>query len=142
MKPIIHVLASVVAMFCILGFWIASVVSELFLSEQDVMLIKQAILYGMLILIPAMAITGGSGFLLAGNRGGRFINNKKNRMKFIVLNGVLIMIPCAFFLSYQANRGQFDFVFYSVQTVELLMGMIQLILMGLNFRDGLRLAGK
>jgi hypothetical protein len=32
--------------------------------------------------------------------------------------------------------------FYTVQAVELLVGAVQLFLVGSNFRDGLRLAGR
>jgi len=61
---------------------------------------------------------------------------------FIAANGVLVMIPAALFLSSQAAAGRFDASFYAAQAVELLVGAVQLTLMGLNFRDGRRLAGK
>jgi len=63
-------------------------------------------------------------------------------MAVIGANGLLLMIPMAIFLSGKAANAEFDAMFYAVQAVELVVGAIQLTLMGLNFRDGLRLAGK
>lgn len=103
---------------------------------------KQAILYAMWVWIPAMAITGGSGFSLAGGRSGRLVASKSKRMRFIALNGLLIMLPAAFFLFRKAAAGEFDTVFYVVQAAELLVGAAQLVLMGVNFRDGLKFAGR
>jgi len=142
MKPLIHATAGTVAMFCNLSFWTSTAISELFLTHDAVTTVKQAILYAMWVLMPAMAITGGSGFSLAGGRAGRLVASKSKRMRFIALNGLLIMLPAAFFLSRKAAAGEFDTVFYVVQAVELLVGAAQLVLMGLNFRDGLKLAGR
>ena len=86
--------------------------------------------------------TGGSGFFLSRNRGGRLVAAKKKRMPFIVANGVLILLPAAFFLDSRAAVGDFDSVFYAVQAAELLAGATNLTLMGLNIRDGLKMSGR
>lgn len=142
MKSIIHAGAGAIAMLCIVSFWTSTAVSELFLATEAVVAVKRAILQGMWVLIPAMAITGGSGFSLAGGRAGRLVDSKKKRMRIIVLNGLLIMVPSAFFLEHKASAGEFDALFYAVQVIELAVGLVQLALMGLNFRDGLKLAGR
>jgi len=142
MKPLVHATAGAVAMLCILSFWTSTAISELFLTHDAVTTVKQAILYAMWVLIPAMAITGGSGFSLAGGRAGRLVASKSKRMRFIALNGLLVMLPAAFFLSRKAAAGEFDTLFYVVQALELLVGAAQLVLMGVNFRDGLKLAGR
>lgn len=142
MKAIIHASAGTVAMLCILSFWTSTAISELFLSEEAVVAVKQAILQGMWLLVPAMAIVGGSGISLAGGRAGRLVDAKKKRMPFIALNGLLVMVPAAFFLSHKATAGEFDAVFYAFQALELAVGLVQLTLMGLNLRDGLKLAGR
>jgi hypothetical protein len=41
-----------------------------------------------------------------------------------------------------AAAGSFDITFYIVQAVELIAGATNLTLMGLNVRDGLRMAGR
>jgi hypothetical protein len=92
--------------------------------------------------VPFLAATGGSGFALSKTRNGPLVDQKKKRMPVIAANGLLVMIPAAIFLNSKAAAGEFDAMFYSVQVVELIVGVVQLILMGMNFRDGLRLAGK
>ncbi|WHP67558.1 hypothetical protein [Phaeobacter inhibens] len=63
-------------------------------------------------------------------------------MPIIGANGLLVLVPMAFFLESRAAAGQFDATFYSLQVVELLAGATNLVLMGLNMRDGIRLSGK
>jgi hypothetical protein len=63
-------------------------------------------------------------------------------MPFIAGNGLLILIPAALFLDRLASRGEFGALFYAVQTLELIAGAVNLTLMSLNARDGLRLTGR
>ena len=63
-------------------------------------------------------------------------------MPIIAMNGFLIMIPSALFLNDKAANGEFDNWFYMVQTIELIVGAIQITLLGLSFRDGLKLSGR
>ncbi|WP_218153342.1 hypothetical protein [Methylophaga sulfidovorans] len=63
-------------------------------------------------------------------------------MPFIAANGILVLIPCAIFLDRWASIGAFDTHFYVLQGVELLAGAINLILMGMNMRDGFRMSGR
>jgi hypothetical protein len=142
MKSRIHAVAGIVALLCILSFWTSTVISELLFSSEAIVAVKRGILYAMGVLIPAIAATGGSGFVLARNRRGRLLDQKKRRMPVIALNGLLILVPAAFYLHAKAAAGEFDDVFYAVQAVELLAGAINIVLMSLNLRDGLRLAGR
>ena len=142
MKPVVHAVAGGAAMLTIASFWVATVISELFLDHAAVAAVKHAIVYGLFLLVPTLVATGGSGFILARTRRGRRVTRKQTRMRFIAANGVLVMIPAALFLNSRAAAGRFDASFYAVQAVELLVGAVQLALMGLNFRDGRRLAGK
>jgi len=142
MKTPIHAAAGTLAMLCILAFWSSTVVSELFLTHEAIAAVKQNILLAMWLLIPAMMATGASGFMLARQRSGRLVGQKKKRMPFIALNGILILLPSAWYLAQKAAGGEFDRLFMAVQGVELLFGGINLVLLGLNFRDGLRLSGR
>ena len=63
-------------------------------------------------------------------------------MPFIAANGVLILIPCALYLAALASRGEFGGGFYAVQALELAAGAVNLTLMSLNIRDGVRLSGR
>jgi hypothetical protein len=51
-------------------------------------------------------------------------------------------MPCAIFLDRWASAGSFDSMFYLVQGLELLAGAVNLALMGLNMRDGLKMSGR
>jgi hypothetical protein len=135
----IHPIAGIVAFLMILTFWTSTVVSELYGSAEMIGAVKQAIPWGFLILVPALVITGASGFRMAGTSSDPRIVRKKRRMPFIAGNGLLILIPAALYLRTLALRGQFDGLFYGIQAVELVAGALNLTLMLLNIRDGLRL---
>jgi hypothetical protein len=134
-------LAGIAAMLTIAIFWSSTVMSEFFMDHAAVASVKRAIVYGLLLLVPFMAATGGSGFLLSKTRKGVLLDRKKKRMEVICTNGLLVMIPAAIFLNGKAAVGEFDALFYAVQVVELIIGLVQLALMGMNFRDGIKLAG-
>lgn len=136
MKTIIHAGAGTLAMILIAGFLTATLISELLLNEAVVLMVKKAILAGICLLIPAMAITGGSGFSLARGRHSPAIDRKRNRMKIIAANGLLILLPLAILLYLRAAAGLFDSFFYTMQALELLAGSTQLALLAGNFRDG------
>lgn len=142
MKSKLHGIFGVVALLCIASFWLLTVVSELFLDQAAVTAVKNAVLTGMWLLIPSMAATGGSGFSLAKGRGGRLVNVKGQRMKIVAANGLLVLLPSAFVLASWANAGRFDGVFYALQGVELLAGAVNITLLMLNMRDGLKLSGR
>ncbi|NDU86781.1 MAG: hypothetical protein G3I09_01155 [Ferrovum sp.] len=142
MKYVVHAIAGTTVILIIASFWISTLVSEMFLDYSAVTAVKHAIVYGLLLLVPFMAATGGSGFALGKMRKGYLLDQKKKRMAIIGTNGLLVMIPAAIFLNGKAAVGEFDKLFYAVQAVELIVGVVQLTLMGMNFRDGLRLAGR
>jgi hypothetical protein len=122
-------------------FFLSSVIVELAGNEAAVATVKQMIVYGLFILAPVMAATGFSGRAITGLRQGRLIKTKMQRMKFIALNGLLVLLPCAIVLNSWAAAGKFDTTFYLLQGVELIAGAVNIGLMGLNIRDGLRLSG-
>jgi len=142
MKTILHALAATVAMLTVAVFLVSTLVAELFLENQAVAAVKHAIVLGLWALIPALAITGGTGFALGRGRAGQLIQNKRRRMPFIVLNGFFGLLPAALFLHHKAQAGAFDTAFYLVQIVELALGSVQAWLLARNFLDGLRLRGR
>lgn len=143
MPRVFHRVASLLAMLCIATFFLSTVLVELFGSPAAVAQLKSWIVApGLWILIPAIAATGGSGMFLSRKRRGRLVDAKRKRMPFIAANGALVLLPCALVLERWASAGSFDAAFYAVQAVELVAGAINLVLMGLNLRDGLRLAGR
>jgi hypothetical protein len=142
MRPIFHAIAGTIAMLIIFSFWISTLIAELFLDYVAVAAVKHAIVYGLFVLVPFMAATGGSGFSLGKSRQCLLVEKKKKRMKMIGMNGLLVLIPAAVFLNSKASAAEFDTIFYAVQVLELGIGVAQLTLMSMNFRDGLKLAGR
>ena len=143
MKRIVHLSAAVIATLCIATFFTSSILAELFGTHESIAMVKRLIVMpGLFILIPAIAMTGGTGFALSNNRKGRLVENKKKRMPFIAANGILILLPSAIFLNQWAASGLFDTRFYIIQVLELMAGATNLTLMGMNIRDGLKMTGK
>ena len=138
----IHGTAAFIALLCIVTFWLSTVISELFLSHSAVATVKLAILYAFALLVPAIMATGATGMKLGGKSSYPPIAAKRRRMPFIAANGVLILIPCAIFLSQRAGAGIFDGVFYAVQALELLAGAVNITLMALSIRDARNLKQK
>lgn len=136
----IHRAAGAAAFAIILTFWTATVAVELVGSEAAIAAVKQAIVWGLLVLVPALALTGASGFRLVGPSPAPLVRRKKQRMPFIAGNGVLVLAPSAIALAVLSARGEFGRTFVLVQAVELAAGLANLVLIGLNIRDGVRAA--
>ena len=142
MKAKLHGVFGLVALLCIVTFWLSTVVAELLLDQASVVFVKNMVVAGMWVLIPAMAATGGSGFSLARSRRGRLVEAKQRRMKMVAVNGLLVLLPSALLLARWANAGRLDAAFYALQGLELLAGATNITLLALNLRDGRRLAGR
>lgn len=136
MLTFVHRIAGVLAILMIGTFWTATALSELFAPPETIAAVKTAIPWGFLILIPALATTGGSGLTLARERRAGLIRKKTRRMQIVAANGLLILLPAALFLAVRARAAVFDPTFYAVQAVELAAGLVNISLLGLNLRDG------
>ncbi|WBU52374.1 hypothetical protein [Paracoccus sp. SCSIO 75233] len=142
MPKLIHPIAGSIALATILSFWLSTVLAEIFLPKPAIIAVKTAIPWGFLILIPSLIATGATGFRMSGKWRGKLISAKKRRMPVIAANGLLILIPSALYLSAKARSGDFDTGFYAVQLIELVAGAVNITLLSLNMRDGLRMTGK
>ena len=80
MIRLIHPLAGTLALLTISTFWLSTAASELFGTTEAVIMVKTAIPWGFLLLIPALAATGGSGAALAAGRKGGRLDAKRRRM--------------------------------------------------------------
>ena len=141
--PVIHRFAALVSILCITLFFLATIFVELLGTAESIAIVKSLIVWpGLFILVPAIALTGATGFALAKSRNGKLVKQKKKRMPYIGVNGIFVLIPCAIFLDRWASAGGFDTSFYTVQGVELLAGATNLVLMGMNMKDGLRMSGR
>lgn len=142
MPKIVHPLAGALALLTIATFWLATAATELFASQEVVTTVKTAIPWGFLLLVPTLALTGGSGFAFAAGRRAALIEAKIRRMRMIAANGILILVPSALFLASKASGGEFDAAFYVVQTLELAAGAMNIVLLSRNLLDGLTMKGR
>ena len=138
----IHPVAGALALLIIITFWLSTALSELLGTAAVVTAVKTAVPWGFFLLVPALAAAGGCGAALAKARSGGLVGRKRKRMPIIAANGILVLIPAALFLAHKARQGEFDGVFYAVQAVELLAGAVNITLLSLNMRDGLRMTGR
>jgi len=140
MKTKIHGISGMVALLTISTFWISTAFVELFGTKESIVLIKKLIIWGMLILIPALIATAISGNILGKNSENKWIKSKKKRMPFIALNGLLILLPSAITLNFLASSDEFYTTFYAVQIVELLAGSVNIFLLSLSAKEGMQLS--
>ncbi len=138
----IHRIAAIIAFLAILVFWSTTAIAELLGDKAIIVLVKQGILAGMVILIPAIITAAVTGNRLGGKSRAPAAVAKRRRMPVIALNGVLVLVPAATFLAFRAAEGSFDAWFVAVQAAELAAGALNFALMGLNIRDGMILSGR
>ncbi|AXQ96337.1 hypothetical protein LV780_21790 (plasmid) [Cereibacter azotoformans] len=136
MIPRLHKAAGLLAILTIATFWLSTAATELLLGKDAVTTVKVLIPWGFLILVPAMITAGATGMKLAKGRTGGILGAKRKRMPFIAANGLLVLIPAALFLAAKARAGEFDGTFQAVQTVELVVGALNILMMARNIRDG------
>jgi hypothetical protein len=142
MKKFIHPIAGAVAILTISTFWLSTVISELSGSHVAIVAVKSTIPWGFLLLIPALAAAGGTGLSLSRGRRPKLITTKIKRTAVSSANGLLLLVPSAFFLAHKAGAAEFDTAFYVVQAIELTAGAVNLSLLVLNMRDGFKMTGR
>ena len=139
-KAKLHAAAGGIAMLTILAFQALLWRAEASGYPEDILAARVAILWGIgLVLVPALAGAGISGTVLG--RGWRRpeIAAKTRRMRIIAANGLLVLLPMAIALWWLASKGMVEERFFWLQRAEMLAGLVNLGLLGLNMRAGLRL---
>ncbi|WP_299796427.1 hypothetical protein [uncultured Shewanella sp.] len=140
MKTKLHLIAAITATLSIATFFGFSLLAELFGTHAFIAQVKSSIVFpGLFILIPAMAITGITGNLLAEGGRSKVIKQKLMRTKLATANGVLVLLPAAIVLDRWAQAGQFELPFYLLQGLELIAGATNLYLLTKNATSGRRL---
>ncbi len=143
MKSIVHAIAGTMATLTIAIFLTLTIYSEIFGTEELIVVVKNAIVFpGLVVLVPLMILTGGLGRLMTGKRVKPAIAIKMKRMKIIGALGIFILVPSALLLAYLANIGSLGLAFYSVQFVEIAAGATNFTLMSKNLLDGMVLSGR
>ena len=138
LKHKLHALGAVVTALLLVTFWSATLMSELFLTLSAIAQVKLGIAFAIPLLVVAMAMTAATGMSMGGKSRHPLLVAKRGRMPYLAVNGLLILVPSAMFLAFRASAGTFDTWFYVVQALELVAGAINITLIGLNCRDGIR----
>lgn len=141
-KRLIHTFAGTLALVLPVAFLTATLIAELGGDRAVILGVKRGIAWGLLLMVPCMALVGTTGFRLAGRSGARLVELKRRRMRWIAANGLLVLMPAALVLFGLARAGSFGAPFVLVQGIELLAGTVNVVLIGLNIRDGLHLSGR
>jgi len=135
-----HAAAGGLAFALVAAFFLSTVAVEVLGGAEAVAAVKTFIAWGLLALVPCLALAGASGLRLTGGRPAGLAAVKARRMAFAAANGLAVLVPAALFLAWKAAAGVFDAAFAAVQAAELAAGLANLVLLGLNLRDGLAMA--
>jgi len=141
-KAKLHAAAGGVAMLTILAFQALLWRAEASGYPEDILAARVAILWGVaLVLVPAMAGAGISGAVMGRGWKRPEIAAKTRRMRIIAANGLLVLLPLAIALWWLASKGMVEERFFWLQRLEMLAGLVNLAVLGMNMRAGLRLRG-
>lgn len=140
MLPKLHAAAGAAALLTIASFLIATVTTLIIGDKYLIAMTKVTISYALLALIPMLILAGATGARLAKPMRGPIMESKQKRMKIVAFNGIAILVPAALTLVPLAMQGQGGALYWAIQIAELAAGTINVILLGLNMRDGLRLS--
>lgn len=144
-RPIVlrlHAATGALALAMILGFQAATLLAETLGTPATIAAVKQAIAWSLLALVPALASAGLTGRSLGQGCRLPVVATKQKRMAFAALNGLLVLVPAAITLARLSARGDFGPLFTAVQIAELTAGAVNVLLLGLNMRDGLALRAR
>lgn len=136
-----HQIAAILVVLILTTFWCAIVISDFFLGHEALAAVRLGIVYALIVLVPSMIAVKITGGILAKGRieTDERLQKKKKRATIMAINGVLIMVPAAFFLNYKASLGEIDNIFRVVQGIELFVGSFQYYFVIANLRSGLKL---
>jgi hypothetical protein len=137
----IHASAGMTAFALITVFFTASLVAELSRITQWTVLVKTLIFYSMWVMLILMPLAVSTGLKLAGKSQHPIVARKKARLRWLMPNG-LILLGLAYWLYQRAITHQFDQLFIGLQVLELVLGAINIILLGQMIRDGFQLRSK
>ena len=133
----LHAAASTLGLVIVALFLLSSLAAEVLGDPAGIVRVKTAIFRALFVLAPVMAVAGATGSRLAGPSRAPVIQRKMRRMRLAGINALLVLVPCAVTLYWLAIHGRFGAAFTAVQVVELMAGAANLVLLGLNLRDGL-----
>lgn len=138
----LHAAAGALSMITIAGLQVWLALGETSGYPDDIAAQRQGALWVMgLVLIPALMAAGGSGAWLGRGWRSPLAAAKARRMKIVAALGIGVLVPLAVAvaLGWLAANGMIEGRFMLLQRIETLAALTNLLLLGQNFADGLRL---
>lgn len=140
MKKLIQTqrIAEFLAIITISSFFTSSLYAEITQNPEIILTVKTYIVYAiplMLIFMPTIGITGKKIEKLINLP---IIKRKNKRMKFMALNGTVLII-LAFVLYFKAKNGKIDSTFLTLQIIEFCFGFTNISMLFLMLKDGSKL---
>ncbi len=142
MSPLskLHAAAGTLALMTILGLQALVALGEVSGYPADLHATRVRALWVMaLVLIPALITAGASGARLGRGWRSPAVAVKLARMKVIAVLGLLVLVPLAIGLWFLAAQGWIDGRYHLLTRIETLAALTNVLLLGLNLRDGLRM---
>jgi hypothetical protein len=135
-----HRVCAIGGFIIVCAFFCSTFYAELFGGAKTLYTVKRNIVFLLPLLIFCMAGAVASG-RKAGNVNNEIVRRKMKRMRFVGVNGVLLII-IAIVLYRKADNGSFDSTFWVLQGIEQILGISNIILMVFMIVDGMRLSGR
>lgn len=140
---LLHQTTAAIAFLTIMSFMVFTLVSEFSGDHAFIAVTKQNIVYGLLVLIICMPLTVLSGkkraVLYPNNP---WVEAKNRRMKLIGINAIVFLIPLALMLNYLAQNNQINVYFYSLQALEIICGLVNMVLFTKMFNNARQINDK
>ena len=137
MKLRAHRASAIISTVCLEIFFLSTLYVVTQGSLESIALVKSLIVFpGFLVLIPAIAVAGATGYSFSTRKSGGIVGQKRKRMPWIGIVVVLIILPAAVALNQWASDSRFGVEYYLLQTLELVAQGIIIYLMIMNIRAG------
>lgn len=138
----IHLTAAAGAVAVVIAFLAVSAVTELVGGVGEVRAARQGILLGLPLLIACLATAGITGSRLADRSRSAVVRAKRWRLAAAAVTGLVVLIPCALLLGFPPAAFAGSPQVTALEIIEWAFGSVNLCLLVLNFRAGLRIRSR
>jgi hypothetical protein len=137
----LHRLAGIAALLLAVSFLSVTTYAELSHNATLIYKAKRFVVLAIPFMLLFMPLSALSGKKMAGNSKNSIIKRKNRRLRFIAANGA-ILVTLAIWLYLKAAGRHFDMGFWILQGLELALGLLNIVLLSLMARDGMKLSGR
>lgn len=137
----VHRLAGTAALLLAFSFLSATAYAELMHDPALIYRVKKFIVLTIPLMLVLMPLSALSGRKMAGKSRNPIIKRKSRRLRFIAINGIMLVL-LAILLYLKAAGRNFDTGFWVLQALELMLGALNIVLLALMARDGMKLSGR